>query len=314
MNRPAITLLAAGLSSRYGGAKTLQPVGPDGESLLDYAVHDAIEAGFGTVVPVVRRTGEAAVCSRLRARFGPDLPVRCVRQELWPLPGGHRAPSERVKPWGTGHAVLRVEEAVDGPFAVANADDFYGRSSFGKVAGFLEGRTGEPEFCVVGYRAAATLSSHGGVSRALCEVDGDGRLLDLEELDGVERGEDGTLTGRTGDGRTRDVPLDALVSMNLWGFTPAIFPLLRERFGAFLAAHGEDPGREFALSRAIGDIIRTGEASVTVLPSEEPWFGLTFAADRERVERRIAALVEAGALPPSLRRAMPHPGDDEACG
>jgi hypothetical protein len=304
MDTLTFALLAAGLSSRYGSAKTVEPIGPDGESLLDYAIYDALASGFGAVVFVVRKVGEDALRSRYRARFGRAAPVVFVRQELWNLPVGLRPSSERMKPWGTGHAVLRLAEAVRGPFAVANADDFYGRSSFAKVARFLDGRGDAPEFCLVGYPLEKTLSAHGGVSRAVCDVDAEGLLVGLEEVLDVHRSEEGVIVGRTARGAIRTLAPDTPVSMNLWGFTPAVFPLLEARFASFLERHGEDSKREFLLSDAVGDAIRSKQASVRLLVSEEPWFGMTFREDRERAERRIAELVEAGEYPPSIRKAV----------
>ncbi len=304
MDTLTLTLLAAGLSSRYGAAKTLEPVGPDGESLLDYAIYDGLAAGFGAVAFVVRKVGEDAVRARYAARFGRAAPVSFVRQELWNLPTGRRPASERMKPWGTGHAVLRLQEAVRGPFAVANGDDFYGRNSFAQVARHLEGRGDAPEFCVVGFPLETTLSAHGGVSRAVCDVDASGLLVDLEEVLDVHRSEEDVIVGRTPRGAIRTLAPDTPVSMNLWGFTPAIFPLLESRFVAFLDKHGGDAQREFLLSDAIGDIIRSREATVRLLVSDSPWFGMTFREDRERVQRQIAQLIEAGEYPPSIRKAV----------
>lgn len=304
MNTPTFALLAAGLSSRYGAAKTVEPVGPDGESLLDYSIYDALASGFADVVFVVRKVGEDALRSRFHARFGRAVPVDFVRQELWNLPAGLRPSSERMKPWGTGHAVLRLSEAVFGPFAVANADDFYGRNSYAKVARFLEGRASAPEFCLVGFPLETTLSAHGGVSRAVCDVDATGHLVGLEEVLDVHRSEEGVILGRTARGAIRTLAPDTPVSMNLWGFTPAVFPLLESRFSEFLERDGEDAQKEFLLSDAVGDAIRSKQASVQLLRSDEPWFGMTFREDRERVERRIADLVEAGEYPRSIRKAL----------
>ncbi len=200
--------------------------------------------------------------------------------------------------------MLRLAELAPGPFAVANGDDFYGRSSYAILAEVLGEAPEEARFHIVGFRLGTTLSSHGGVSRAVCEVDQDGRLVGLEEMLGIERTEEGAIVGRTVDGGRRTVSPDALVSMGLWGFTPALFPLLERRFSDFLAAHGDDPEREFLLSEAVGDMARSGEAEVHVHPAEEDWFGMTYREDRARVEAHIAELVEDGQYPPSLRRAM----------
>jgi hypothetical protein len=308
MNTLTIAILAAGLSSRYGAPKSLVPVGPDGESLLDYAIYDALASGFGKVAVVVRRVTEDDMRRRFASRFGRGVPVSYVRQELWPLPGGHQSPSERMKPWGTGHAALRLSELQPGPFAVANGDDFYGRSSYVQLARSLAEEPEAPVFHLIGFRLDTTLSEHGGVSRAICEMDQDGRLVGLEEVLGIEASEEGAMLGRTVDGKRRILQPDALVSMGLWGFTPAVFPLLEARFARFLEQHGKDPKREFLLSDAVGDMVRSGDARVFVHRAEEPWHGMTFREDRDRVSAYIEELVDQGVYPKSLRHAM-RPAD-----
>ena len=191
--------------------------------------------------------------------------------------------------------------------AVANGDDFYGRSSYSLLAASLAAEPEAPIFHLIGFQLDTTLSEHGGVSRAVCEMDQDGRLVGLEEVLGIETSEEGALLGRTVGGKRRIVQPDALVSMGLWGFTPAVFPLLETRFARFLEQHGEDPKREFLLSDAIGDMVRSGDAEVYVHRAEEPWFGMTFREDRDRVAAHIAELVEQGEYPESLRHAMRPP-------
>jgi hypothetical protein len=308
METLTIAILAAGLSSRYGAPKFLVPVGPDGESLLDYAIFDALASGFGSVALVVRRVTEEDMRRRFATRFGRGVPVAYVRQELWPLPGAHQSPSERMKPWGTGHAALRLSELAPGPFAVANGDDFYGRSSYAELARALTAEPEAPVFHMIGFRLDTTLSEHGGVSRAVCELDQQGRLVGLEEVLGIEPSEEGVLLGRTVQGNRRILRPDALVSMGLWGFTPAVFPLLESRFVQFLDKHGENPGSEFLLSDAVGDMVRSGDAEVVVHEAQDPWFGMTFREDRDRVAAHIEELVDEGVYPDSLRRAM-RPAD-----
>ena len=317
MDTLTLAILAAGLSSRYGATKSLDPVGPDGESLLDYAVYDALASGFGAIGFVVRRVTESALRSRVQTRFGCVLPVSYVRQELWPLPGGRRSPSARMKPWGTGHAVLRLAALAPGPFAVANGDDFYGRSSYARLAKSLSEDPTGPTFHLIGFRLGSTLSEYGGVSRAVCDTDENGQLVGLEEVLGIEATEEGVLLGKTVDGKRRILQPDSLVSMGLWGFTPAVFELLEQRFADFLEQHGEDPEREFLLSDAVGGMVSSGVADVFVHASEEPWFGMTYKDDRARVEAHIAELVEQGEYPKSLRHAMqpidprePETGDE----
>lgn len=303
MPHPTLVILAAGLSTRYGGSKQLEPVGPDGEALLDYAVYDALSAGFGEVVLVVSESNEADLVQRFRKRFGIAVPLRTVVQGRGRLASGLQPPS-RVKPWGTGHAVLCLEGAVTGPFAVANADDFYGRSAYRALVTHLTSSERSDEQCVVGYRVDATLSEHGGVSRAVLQSNDDGLLVSIEEVLGLESGADGTIFGQTTAGVPRTLAGDERVSMNLWGLTPALFGPLDERFGVFLSRHGDDPRAEFYLSDAVGALVVSGQVTVRVTETDERWLGMTFPADRRSVRAGIRALVEAGEYPPSLQNAI----------
>ena len=300
ISAPTLVLLAAGMASRYGSAKQLERVGPGGETLMEYSLHDAIQAGFGRVVFVVRQDSEPAIHEMARERFAGRIEVATAPQRLTDLPNGHQPPPGRTKPWGTVQAVLAAEPAVRGPFAVANADDFYGPSGISALADFL--RAADPraaEFALVGYRLAATLSEHGGVTRALCVTDAEGWLESLEEATDVGRGADGGFRARTSGG-VRPVRGDDLVSMNLWGFTPAIFPILRRGFAEFLAAHGGEATSELVLPTALGAAVAAGEARVRVLDAGREWFGLTHAADRPLVQEALAGLVAAGRYPASL--------------
>lgn len=312
MSDPTLVVLAAGLSTRYGGSKQLEPVGPDGEALLDYAVFDALSAGFGEVVLVVSSSNEADLVSRFRNRFGIAVPLRTVVQRTGPLASGLRPPA-RVKPWGTGHAVLCLEGHISGPFAVANADDFYGRSAYRALVSHLTSPERAGEQCVVGYRVDATLSEHGGVSRAVLESDEEGRLVSIEEVLGLESAGDGTIFGQTTKGASRVLAGDERVSMNLWGLTPDLFGPLDERFGMFLGRHGEDPRAEFYLSDAVGALVVSGQLTVRVTQTDERWLGMTFPEDRGSVRAGIRSLVEAGEYPPSLQDALkvtdPRTGD-----
>jgi NDP-sugar pyrophosphorylase family protein len=314
MLHPTLVILAAGLSTRYGGSKQIEPVGPDGEALLDYAVFDALSAGFGEVVLVVSSSSEADLIQRFRDRFGIGIPLRTVVQHTGPLPSGLRPPA-RVKPWGTGHAVLCLEGSVHGPFAVANADDFYGRGAYRALTTHFAAPDRAGEQCVVGYRVDATLSEHGGVSRALVEADDDGLLVDIEELLDLEAGADGTIFGQTTSGAPRQLHGDERVSMNLWGLTPDLFGPLDERFAIFLDRHGDDPRAEFYLSDAVGALVVSRQLTVRVTETDERWLGMTFPKDRGRVRAGIRELIEAGEYPRSLRAALrvtdPRTGDPE---
>lgn len=290
-----LVVLAAGMGSRYGGLKQVDPMGPSGEIVLDYSVHDAMHAGFDRVLFIIRKEFEEAFRSVIGARFEGRMEVAYVFQELDDLPPGHAVPAGRTKPWGTGHAVWCAREALDGPFAVVNADDFYGASSFDRLAMFLRAaasvKAHPPEFAMVGFRLVNTLSEHGAVSRGVCTVGTDGVLQGIEEHTGI-------LAREVGEGKKYDP--DTIVSMNCWGFTPAFLPLLDARWRSFLAVHGASEKTEFYLPFAVNDLLASGEACVHVLPTTDQWFGVTYREDKPRVQTAFAALVDAGAYPSPL--------------
>jgi hypothetical protein len=294
----SLVILAAGMSTRYGRLKQLEPVGPSGETLLDYGIFDARRAGFDRVVCVIRREIEEAIRTHLARRW-PDVPVDFVYQGLDRGDGG-AVPRGRTKPWGTANAILSASGAVAGGFAVSNADDFYGREGYAALATHLGHVRGVQ--ALVGYRLEETLSEHGGVSRGICEVDHHGLLRRVVEVHELRRV--GPLVrGRTADGAERDYPPDAVASMNLWGFTPAIFPLLREGFSAFLARHGTDPKAEYPISTAVGDLVAGGRVRLRVLPAGAGWMGVTFPADHATVTAGLRGLVASGRYPSSLSAA-----------
>jgi NDP-sugar pyrophosphorylase family protein len=286
---PTLLVLAAGMGSRYGGLKQIDPVGPSGETVLDYAVHDAIRAGFGEVVFVIRREFEGAFTSAVTAKYARAIAVRTVFQSADDLPPGFDVPAGRERPWGTGHAVWCAREALGGPFAVINADDFYGASSFSLLATFLEGAVGA-RFGMVGFRLGNTLSESGTVSRGVCRVQG-GRLVSITEERSIARADVGP--GRRFAG-------DEITSMNCWGFTPALFGGLDEGLKAFLAASGSDPKAEYYLPAAVSGLVAEGSATVDVIPSGDSWFGITYREDRPAVAAAIRALVDKGAYPARL--------------
>lgn len=296
MTAPALVLLAAGLGSRYGGLKQLDPIGPGGAALMDYALHDGWRAGFRSLVLVVRpetaELFEQQVGARYRSRFVVDL----VFQRLEDLPPGFAVPPGRTRPWGTTQAVLAASPAVRGGFVVLNADDFYGRDALEAAATFLAGRgSGERRHAVVGFRLDRTASPAGGVNRAVLTAGADGVLTRIEETRELVAAGPGAFQGLR-DGSRCQVPADALVSMNLWAFTPAIFPVLQAAFQRFLEARPGATG-ECNLPDAVQHGIAAGEASVQVLPTASRWCGVTHAADRPWVERELQALVAAGAYP-----------------
>lgn len=308
---PGLVVMAAGMGSRFGGLKQMAPVGPSGEFLLDYAVFDAVRAGFGYVVFIVRESFEREFRESVGSRFASRIPVVYVRQEISDLPSPFVAAKGREKPWGTGHAVLCADSHVFGPFAVINADDFYGPSAFRSLARFF--REHPDENALVGYRLRNTLSEFGGVSRGLCRSDESGRLLSVREATDIRRIPGGGCEGFV-DGRPVALTGDETVSMNMWGLRPSIFGPMRERFREFLALCGDDPKAEFYLPEAIGASIAGGTTSagdapgvwVRLLRSEEEWFGMTYAQDREGVAERLRQMVRRGVYPNRLAQPIGH--------
>ena len=292
--------MAAGLGSRYGGLKQIDPVGPGGETLLDYSVFDALRAGFTRVVFVIRRDIEMAFREAVGRRYEAKADVAYAFQELRDVPPGFTVPKDRAKPWGTGQAVLAAEHVIDGPFAVANADDFYGAHSYQILSAFLDEAQPTSDLCaIVAFRLGATLSDHGSVARGICQGSADGFLRDVQEVLGLERVEGGARAP-DGTGGFRHFPADTPVSLNLWGFTPSVFPKLRDRFAAFLRARGSDQKSEFFLPEALGSLMGRGEARVRLLFTPDPWFGLTHPADAPHVRDRLRALHVEGAYPEHL--------------
>jgi NDP-sugar pyrophosphorylase family protein len=280
---PTLVILAAGIASRYGGPKQLEPMGPGGATVMDYTIHDARRSGFSSAVLVIRREMESLFAERIAAKWQATMPVNFAYQDV---------PAGRAKPWGTGDAVLAAAANVTGSFAVANADDFYGRSAINALGKFL--RTAKrDEFGVVSYPLRTTLTESGGVNRALCKRNADGWLEDIEELFDLRPSAGGARETATG----REFPGDAPVSMNLWGFTPLLFDQLRSAFATFQKARASDAKAEFLLPDVIRAEIKTGGARVRVLDGGDEWCGVTYPADRERVERFLAERVRAGAYP-----------------
>jgi UTP-glucose-1-phosphate uridylyltransferase len=287
-----LVVLAAGLGSRYGGLKQMDPVGPNGETILDFSVFDALRAGFDRVVFVIRRDFATAFQEQIAAKYRGRIAVEFVYQSLDLLPSGFAVPPGREKPWGTGHATWCAREVIKEPFAVVNADDFYGADAFRSLAAFLT-RAASNEGAMVGFHLHNTLSEAGAVSRGICEVDPLGRLLSIVERTGI-RGD------QVGPGRS--YAANTLVSMNCWGFTGAIFEGLNEEFAGFLT-HGLTPApttAEFYLPAAVSHLIARGKLLVEVLPTASSWFGVTYREDRSRVQASLETLVSAGLYPKKL--------------
>ncbi len=288
-----LVVLAAGMGSRFGGVKQLEPVGPSGETVMDYAVYDAVRAGVERVVFVIRRELEEAFHASIGSRYSGVMPVAYAFQSLDALPGGRRVPEGRTKPWGTGQAVLAAGDVVQNPFIVINADDFYGRHAYADLAAWLAPERAPGSYAMVAFGMRNTLSEHGSVSRGVCQVV-DGRLRRVVEHTGLSADGDGVLDS-SGARFTGDEP----VSLNFWGLQPDVFGRLEAQFGEFLDALGEDPSAEGAkaelyLPAVIDRLVSEGVATVDVLTSPDPWFGMTYAADRDAVASRLAELVAGG--------------------
>jgi len=297
--KPTLLILAAGMGSRYGGLKQIDPMGPSGETILDYSVFDAARAGFGKVVFVIRPDFEHDFRERVMSRFAGRIATDCVFQTLDMLPEGFRVPEGRTKPWGTTHAVLCSRPAIHEPFAMINADDFYGRDSFAVLAARLAALPVDSSaYCMVGFTLENTLSEHGTVARGVCRTDAGGFLTDIRELLQVRR----TAAGAedTGAGSVIQLTGKEPVSMNMWGFTPHVFPQLEESFSGFLAAHAGEPKSECYIPMTVGELVKAGRATCEVLRTTSSWFGATYAEDKPIVQRSIRALVDAGEYPANL--------------
>ncbi len=297
MTNPTLLVLAAGMGSRYGGMKQIDPVGPDGETMMDYSIFDARRAGFAKVVFVIRKAIERQFKETIGARYDKRMQVEYVFQEIDKLVPAQQVPVDRTKPWGTTHAVLMAASAIHGPFAVINADDFYGQRSFRAIAHHLQ--SGSPDLAMVGFELRNTLSDFGAVARGICTVDSTGYLEHIVERKGIERF-GGQILNTDAEHSTINLRGDETVSMNLWGFTPDIFPLLQEHFDEFLERNAGDLKAECYIPTTVNQLIESGEARVKVLRSGESWFGVTYREDRPRAVGHIQRLVEGGYYPKRL--------------
>jgi len=302
MKTPALVIMAAGIGSRYGGLKQLDAVGPSGEIIIDYSVHDALRAGFGKVVFVIRRDFEAAFREKVGKQVEKRIDTAYVFQSLDRLPDGFTLPPGRRKPWGTGQAVQICREEIDGPFAVINSDDFYGFSSFAGLADYLSGasdRDGVGDYCMMGFILKNTLSDFGTVSRGFCRVSREGYLEDIHERLKIKKtGEKVSYTENGSDWIEEDS--ESIVSMNMWGFTAGIFPELETGFSTFLREKIEIPKSEYLLPEVVGGLVREKRATVKVLPTDEKWFGVTYPEDKSYVRAAIRRLVDEGGYPRKL--------------
>ncbi|MGD8329926.1 MAG: NTP transferase domain-containing protein [Acidobacteriota bacterium] len=300
---PSLVVLAAGMGSRYGGLKQIDPVGPAGETLLDYSIFDAVRAGFRRVIFVIRHDIEEAFVARVGAKYDAieGVEVDYAFQELDDLPDGFELPPARQKPWGTAHATLAARNLIDGPFVVVNADDFYGRKAFEMLVEYL--RAGGEDIAMVGFVLRDTLSPHGTVTRGVCRTDGEW-LQTIDELSGIAPDGDGA-TYPGGDGQPRSLSGDETVSMNFWGFPASVMGSLQSGLREFLEVNRTDPDLEYLLPDRVDQLIAAGDARVRVLPGGGPWFGVTYQEDRSGVMQSIRKLVDEGEYPEKLWSTSP---------
>ena len=297
--KPTLFILAAGMGSRYGGLKQMDGLGPNGEAILDYSVFDALRAGFGKIVFVIRKDFEDDFRRVVLSKYAGKVQCELCFQSVDKVPEGCSYNPERTKPWGTNHAVLMGKELIHEPFAVINADDFYGKESFQVLADYLRSIEGtQGQYCMVGYRVCNTLSENGSVARGVCATDANGLLTDVVERTKIEK-KNGTIVFTEDD---IDTPLDphTPVSMNMWGFTPEYFDYSEEGFRAFLNAHGQEIKAEFYIPTLVNDLISAGKATCKVLDTPSKWFGVTYAADRDQVVAKIQQLIDEGVYPQKL--------------
>ncbi len=304
--KPVLVVMAAGMGSRYGGLKQIDPVGSCGEAILDYSIYDAHAAGFETVVIIIKEAIKKDFMDTVGARLAnAPVEIRYAYQELDKLPAGYAVPEGRTKPWGTSHAVLCAREAVDGaPFAVINADDYYGKSAFRKIYDYLsQAEDGEMyEYCMVGYKVGNTVTEHGSVARGVCQVDEDSYLTGVQERTKIEKYADGIHFTEDGGETWTELPFDTVVSMNMWGFTPSFLEEINARFPDFLEKNlPVNPLKcEYYIPLAVDTLIHGTEGSVKVLTSSDKWYGVTYAADKPMVVAALQGMTAEGKYPDGL--------------
>lgn len=298
--KPTLFVLAAGMGSRYGGLKQLDPLGPHGETIMDYSIYDAMQAGFGKVVFVIRKDFEKDFREKILSKYEGHIPVEVVFQSVDALPEGYTCPPDRSKPWGTNHAVLMGKDVIREPFAVINADDFYGRDAFEVIAKELQRpRDGKGDYCMVGFRVGNTMTENGSVARGVCE-NRDGKLTSVVERTAISYDDDHRIVFTDEDGKVQTLDPATPVSMNLWGFTPDYFDYSEREFRHFLDRDINTPKAEFFIPLVIDTLINSGEATVKVLDTDSKWFGVTYAADRPGVVEKFAELHASGQYPEKL--------------
>ncbi|MCI9358633.1 MAG: nucleotidyltransferase [Lachnospiraceae bacterium] len=301
MDKPALVIMAAGMGSRYGGLKQIDPVDEQGDILMDFSIYDARRAGFQKVVFIIKRENEQAFRQAIGERIGRYMEVSYVFQDLNALPKGFEVPEGRVKPFGTGHAVLCCMDELKGPFAVINADDYYGRQGFEQLYQYLTTHSDDEKYryCMVGYVLGNTLTDNGHVARGVCSTDDRGFLQGIQERTHIEKRPGGAVYTEDGGGSWKEIDTDSIVSMNMWGFSMSILKELQERFPAFLTqGFQENPLKcEYFLPSVVGDLLAEGKASVEVLKSTDQWHGVTYQEDKKSVSEAIRKMKEAGEYP-----------------
>jgi hypothetical protein len=298
--KPTLYVLAAGMGSRYGGLKQLDGLGPNGQTIMDYSIYDAIHSGFGKVVFVIRKDFEADFREKILSKYEGHIPTEVVFQSLDKLPEGYTCPADRTKPWGTNHAVMMAADVIKEPFAVINADDFYGRDAFEVIARELSRpHDKKGDYCMVGFRVGNTMTENGSVARGVCE-NKDGLLTSVVERTAISYDKDGKIVFTDENGEVQTLEPNTPVSMNLWGFTPDYFEFSEREFRKFLDKDINTPKAEFFIPLAIDTLIKSGEATVKVLDTDSKWFGVTYAADRPSVVAKLAELHAQGVYPSSM--------------
>lgn len=297
--QPTLLILAAGMASRYGSLKQIQQFGPSGETIIDYSIYDAIRAGFGKIVFIIRKDFADDFKEIFEPKLKGKVATDYVFQEMSAFVNGHEVPAERTKPWGTAHAVLCAKDAINEPFAVINADDFYGRDAFEKMAAFLKNDCKPDTFSVVGYQLGKTVSEYGSVSRGVCEVDAAGNLSGITERTKIYK-DGGQIVYENGDGSKHPLTAQTPVSMNFWGFDPAVFGISEKLFTEFLDKHIQEPKSEFFIPIVVDQFIGSKEGVVKVLPTSAQWFGVTYKEDAPGVQTSLDTLVKNGEYPDNL--------------
>jgi len=299
MMKPTLVVLAAGMASRYGSMKQTQGFGPNGETIMEYSIYDAIRAGFGKVVFLIREEFEAMFRENFGDKLDGKIKVEYAFQELHKYLGGRALPEDRKKPWGTAHAVLCCKGIVNEPFAVINADDFYGRDGFVKAYDFLTTQAAADKYAIIGYELKKTLSDNGSVSRGVCNVDTAGNLVDINERTSIYRNDKGVITYEDEAG-LHEVSENASVSMNFFGFHPGFIDECEKYFGEFLDKSIHEPKSEFFIPLVVDKVVKSGQINVSVIPTSAQWFGVTYKEDAPGVQASIDKLVASGEYPLSL--------------